>query len=28
VDQPEAWHTSLRLLAEEVAPQVRHLTPE
>ena len=27
-EQPEAWHNSLRLLAEEVAPRVRHLMPE
>jgi alkanesulfonate monooxygenase SsuD/methylene tetrahydromethanopterin reductase-like flavin-dependent oxidoreductase (luciferase family) len=27
VEQPEAWHNSLRLLAEEVAPRVAHLTP-
>jgi alkanesulfonate monooxygenase SsuD/methylene tetrahydromethanopterin reductase-like flavin-dependent oxidoreductase (luciferase family) len=27
VDNPNAWHTSLRLLAEEVAPRVKHLTP-
>ncbi len=26
-EKPEAWHTSLRLLAEEVAPRIRHLTP-
>jgi alkanesulfonate monooxygenase SsuD/methylene tetrahydromethanopterin reductase-like flavin-dependent oxidoreductase (luciferase family) len=26
-DNPEAWHTSLRLLAQEVAPRIRHLTP-
>jgi alkanesulfonate monooxygenase SsuD/methylene tetrahydromethanopterin reductase-like flavin-dependent oxidoreductase (luciferase family) len=26
-EQPEAWHTSLRLLAQEVAPRIRHLTP-
>jgi len=26
-DHPEAWHTSLRLLAEEVAPRVAHLNP-
>ncbi len=25
-DNPEAWHNSLRLLAQEVAPRVRHLT--
>ncbi|HLJ06282.1 MAG TPA: hypothetical protein VKT26_08420, partial [Acetobacteraceae bacterium] len=27
VEQPEAWHNSLRLLAEEVAPRVAHLMP-
>jgi alkanesulfonate monooxygenase SsuD/methylene tetrahydromethanopterin reductase-like flavin-dependent oxidoreductase (luciferase family) len=27
-DQPEAWHNSLRLLAEEVGPRVAHLTPK
>jgi alkanesulfonate monooxygenase SsuD/methylene tetrahydromethanopterin reductase-like flavin-dependent oxidoreductase (luciferase family) len=26
-DNPEAWHTSLRLLAEDVAPRIKHLTP-
>jgi alkanesulfonate monooxygenase SsuD/methylene tetrahydromethanopterin reductase-like flavin-dependent oxidoreductase (luciferase family) len=26
-DNPNAWHTSLRLLAEEVAPRIKHLTP-
>jgi alkanesulfonate monooxygenase SsuD/methylene tetrahydromethanopterin reductase-like flavin-dependent oxidoreductase (luciferase family) len=26
-DEPEAWHTSMRLLAEEVMPQVADLTP-
>jgi alkanesulfonate monooxygenase SsuD/methylene tetrahydromethanopterin reductase-like flavin-dependent oxidoreductase (luciferase family) len=26
-DNPNAWHTSLRLLAEQVAPRIRHLTP-
>jgi alkanesulfonate monooxygenase SsuD/methylene tetrahydromethanopterin reductase-like flavin-dependent oxidoreductase (luciferase family) len=26
-DNPNAWHTSLRLLAEQVAPKIRHLTP-
>jgi alkanesulfonate monooxygenase SsuD/methylene tetrahydromethanopterin reductase-like flavin-dependent oxidoreductase (luciferase family) len=26
-DNPEAWHTSLRLLAEEVGPRVAHLKP-
>ena len=26
-DNPDAWHTSLRLLAQEVAPRVEHLTP-
>ena len=26
-DNPEAWRNSLRLLAEEVLPRVRHLTP-
>ena len=28
LDDPEAWHTSMRLLAEEVMPQVADLTPE
>jgi alkanesulfonate monooxygenase SsuD/methylene tetrahydromethanopterin reductase-like flavin-dependent oxidoreductase (luciferase family) len=27
LDNPNAWHTSLRLLAEQVAPKIRHLTP-
>jgi alkanesulfonate monooxygenase SsuD/methylene tetrahydromethanopterin reductase-like flavin-dependent oxidoreductase (luciferase family) len=27
-DQSEAWHNSLRLLAEEVGPRVAHLTPK
>ncbi|MEM7254456.1 MAG: LLM class flavin-dependent oxidoreductase, partial [Pseudomonadota bacterium] len=26
-DQPEAWHNSMRLLMEEVAPKVAHLKP-
>ena len=26
-DQAEAWHTSLGLLAEEVAPKLAHLKP-
>jgi alkanesulfonate monooxygenase SsuD/methylene tetrahydromethanopterin reductase-like flavin-dependent oxidoreductase (luciferase family) len=26
-DNPEAWHNSLRLLAEEVGPRVAHLKP-
>jgi alkanesulfonate monooxygenase SsuD/methylene tetrahydromethanopterin reductase-like flavin-dependent oxidoreductase (luciferase family) len=26
-DNPEAWHNSLRLLAQEVAPRIKHLTP-
>jgi alkanesulfonate monooxygenase SsuD/methylene tetrahydromethanopterin reductase-like flavin-dependent oxidoreductase (luciferase family) len=26
-DEPAAWHTSMRLLAEEVMPQVADLTP-
>jgi len=26
-ENPNAWHTSLRLLAEQVAPMIRHLTP-
>lgn len=26
-DQPEAWHNSMRLLAEEVMPKVAHLKP-
>jgi len=26
-DNPQAWHTSLRLLAEEVGPRVAHLKP-
>jgi alkanesulfonate monooxygenase SsuD/methylene tetrahydromethanopterin reductase-like flavin-dependent oxidoreductase (luciferase family) len=28
VENPEAWHNSLRLLMEEVAPRVKHLTPK
>jgi alkanesulfonate monooxygenase SsuD/methylene tetrahydromethanopterin reductase-like flavin-dependent oxidoreductase (luciferase family) len=28
VDNPEAWHTSMRLLAEEVMPQVANLSPK
>lgn len=28
IDQPEAWHHSLRLLAQEVLPKVAHLTPK
>jgi alkanesulfonate monooxygenase SsuD/methylene tetrahydromethanopterin reductase-like flavin-dependent oxidoreductase (luciferase family) len=27
VENPSAWHTSMRLLAEEVLPRVAHLTP-
>ena len=27
VDNPNAWQTSLRMLAEQVAPRIRHLTP-
>jgi alkanesulfonate monooxygenase SsuD/methylene tetrahydromethanopterin reductase-like flavin-dependent oxidoreductase (luciferase family) len=27
LEDPEAWHTSMRLLAEEVMPQVADLTP-
>jgi alkanesulfonate monooxygenase SsuD/methylene tetrahydromethanopterin reductase-like flavin-dependent oxidoreductase (luciferase family) len=27
VDNPNAWHTSLRMLAEQVAPRIKHLTP-
>lgn len=27
VDQPEAWRESMRLIAHEVMPKVRHLTP-
>ena len=27
-DHPEAWHTSMRLLAEEVMPKVRDLKPK
>ena len=26
--QAEAWHTSMRLLAEEVLPRVKHLVPK
>ena len=26
-ENPEAWHNSLRLLAEEVLPRVAHLVP-
>ncbi|HET6607462.1 MAG TPA: LLM class flavin-dependent oxidoreductase [Rhodopila sp.] len=26
-ENPDVWHRSLRLLAEEVAPRIRHLTP-
>ena len=26
-DNPQAWHHSLKLLAEEVGPRVAHLTP-
>lgn len=28
IDQPEAWHNSLRLLAKDVLPRVAHLTPK
>ena len=27
MDNPDAWRNSLRLLAEEVAPRIKHLTP-
>jgi alkanesulfonate monooxygenase SsuD/methylene tetrahydromethanopterin reductase-like flavin-dependent oxidoreductase (luciferase family) len=27
-EQPRAWRTSLRLLAEEVLPRVKHLVPK
>jgi alkanesulfonate monooxygenase SsuD/methylene tetrahydromethanopterin reductase-like flavin-dependent oxidoreductase (luciferase family) len=27
-ENPEAWHRSMRLLAEEVMPKVAHLTPK
>ena len=27
VEQPAAWHNSLRLLMQEVAPRVAHLVP-
>ncbi|HEY4044526.1 MAG TPA: LLM class flavin-dependent oxidoreductase, partial [Rhodopila sp.] len=27
-ETPQAWHNSLRLLAQEVAPRVKHLTPK
>jgi len=27
-ENPEAWHQSMRLLAEEVMPRVAHLTPK
>jgi alkanesulfonate monooxygenase SsuD/methylene tetrahydromethanopterin reductase-like flavin-dependent oxidoreductase (luciferase family) len=27
VENPEAWHNSLRLLMQEVAPRVAHLVP-
>jgi alkanesulfonate monooxygenase SsuD/methylene tetrahydromethanopterin reductase-like flavin-dependent oxidoreductase (luciferase family) len=27
-ENPQAWHNSLRLLAEEVAPRIKHLTPQ
>jgi alkanesulfonate monooxygenase SsuD/methylene tetrahydromethanopterin reductase-like flavin-dependent oxidoreductase (luciferase family) len=26
-DNPQVWHNSLRLLAQEVAPRIKHLTP-
>ena len=26
-ENPQAWHNSLRLLAQEVAPRIKHLTP-
>ena len=26
-ENPDAWHNSLRLLAQEVAPRIKHLTP-
>jgi alkanesulfonate monooxygenase SsuD/methylene tetrahydromethanopterin reductase-like flavin-dependent oxidoreductase (luciferase family) len=26
-ENPEAWHNSLKLLAQEVAPRIKHLTP-
>jgi alkanesulfonate monooxygenase SsuD/methylene tetrahydromethanopterin reductase-like flavin-dependent oxidoreductase (luciferase family) len=28
LDNPEPWHNSLRLLAEDVLPRVAHLTPK
>ena len=28
LDNPQAWHNSLRLLGQEVAPRVKHLTPQ
>src|SRR5262245_6501868 len=28
IDQPEAWHHSMQLLAKDVLPRVRHLTPK
>jgi alkanesulfonate monooxygenase SsuD/methylene tetrahydromethanopterin reductase-like flavin-dependent oxidoreductase (luciferase family) len=27
-DQPEAWHTSMQLLAKDVLPRVKHLVPK
>jgi alkanesulfonate monooxygenase SsuD/methylene tetrahydromethanopterin reductase-like flavin-dependent oxidoreductase (luciferase family) len=27
LDNPNAWHNSLRMLARDVAPRIRHLTP-
>jgi hypothetical protein len=26
-ENPNAWHNSLRLMAEQVAPRIKHLTP-
>ena len=26
-ENPQAWHNSLRLLAQDVAPRIKHLTP-
>ena len=28
VEKPDAWHNSLRMLAEDVAPRIKHLTPK
>jgi hypothetical protein len=27
IENPQVWHESLRLLAQEVLPKVAHLTP-